>query len=54
MRSSRAPDILSAKIRDTPMGLQGVALRVVGLVIGRDAAVADELAGRRWQLHLGE
>jgi transposase-like protein len=34
--------------------LQGVALRVVGLVIGRDAEVADELTGGRRQIHLGE
>jgi len=35
-------------------GVQGVALRVLGLVIGRDADVADELAGGRRQVHLGE
>ena len=33
---------------------QRVALRIVGLVIGRYADVADELAGGRRQIHLGE
>ena len=39
LRSSQAPEILSVKIGDTPGGLQRVTLRVVGLVIGRDADV---------------
>jgi len=34
--------------------LQGVALRVVDLVIGRHADVADELAGGRRKIHLGK